>query len=405
MIERELYMDILKESIDAPVIKVITGMRRCGKSMLLKALADELSSRGVRDKQIIFMNFESLEYADYEDYKSLYDHIITLSDKNARTYILLDEIQNVDGWEKAVNSFRVDLDCDIYITGSNSKLLSGELSTLIAGRYIQIMINPLTFKEYLRFSFGDKDVSQTDVRLAFSDYLQSGGMPGLFAFDNSKTIKDQYLIDMYNSIILKDVIQRNNLRSTELLDRIMKFVMDNIGNTFSAKNISDFVRSQGRTISNDTVHTFLKALEESFVISKVSRYDLKGKNHLKTQEKYFIADLGMRSALIGYRNDDISGMLENVVFNELRSRRYKVSIGKIGDKEIDFIAERNNRRIYIQVCYILSDEDVIRREFGPLEAIDDNYEKYVLSLDGLPEMNDKGIRRINIIDFIIGDIL
>lgn len=397
MIRRELYMDKVKKLIDAPVIKVITGMRRCGKSTLLMMISEELSGRGVEKDRIIYINFESLAHSDISTGKELYDHILSLTDPAAgRTYILLDEIQNVDGWEKAVSSFMVDLDCDIYITGSNAKLLSGELATHIAGRYVSLEVFPLNFREFI--IFGD----YSDDRDAFRDYLIWGGLPGLFKMPDDGEIKRQYLRDIHNTILFRDVIQRSGIRNTEMLERVVKYIMDNIGNTFSAKNISDYVRSQGRTLSNDTVHSFLRALEDAFLIRRCSRFDLKGKNFLMTQEKYFISDLGVRNSLIGFKDGDIACMLENVVCMELLSRGYRASIGKIGDREVDFVAEKDGDRVYIQVCMDLVNEDTAERKFRSLEAIQDGYPKIVLSLDRLPEYTRNGIRKLDLIGFLKG---
>lgn len=397
MIDRELYMDRIRKLIDTPVIKVITGMRRCGKSTILKMIQNELFERGVQREQVLYINFESMSNSDITDHDKLYNHVIdSVGTSTKRTYILLDEIQSVDGWERAITSFMVDLDCDIFITGSNAKLLSGELATHIAGRYITIEVYPLNFREYLEFS------DNSDVKTSFNLFLKNGGLPGLFHMPDDPEIRKQYVRDIYNTIILKDVIQRGNFRNTEMLDRVIRYIMDNVGNIFSAKSISDYVRSQGRTLSNDSVHSFLQALEDAYIIRKCSRFDIKGKAFLKTQEKYFITDLGIRHSLIGYKDDDISGILENIVCMELLTRNYTLAIGKIGDKEIDFIAERNGERSYIQVCYLLADEKVIEREFSPLESINDNNTKVVLSLDDTPEYSRNGVKRINILNFLLG---
>jgi predicted AAA+ superfamily ATPase len=390
-------MERIRRLIDTPIIKVVTGMRRCGKSTILKMVQGELFKRGVTEKQILYINFESMSNSNITDHEKLYRYVTDAVGKSARrTYILLDEIQYVEGWEYAVTSFMIDLDCDVFITGSNAKLLSGELATHIAGRYITIEVYPLNFREYLEFD------NSEDVKTSFNRFLKEGGLPGLFQMPDDQEICKQYVRDIYNTIILKDVIQRCNFRNTEMLDRIIKYIMDNIGNTFSAKNITDYVRSQGRTLSNDSVHSFLQALEDAFIIRKCSRFDIKGKAFLKTQEKYFMTDLGIRYSQIGYRDDDISGLLENIVCMELLSRNYALAIGKVGDKEIDFIAEKNGELAYIQVCYLLSDDRVIEREFSPLENINDNHPKIVLTMDDTPEHSRNGVKRINILKFLQG---
>ena len=397
MIIREQYMERIRKLIDTPVIKVITGMRRCGKSTILKMIQNELYERGITKEQILYINFESMSNSNLTDHRRLYEYVMdAVKGSVKRSYILLDEIQSAEGWEHAVTSFMTDLDCDIFITGSNAKLLSGELATHIAGRYVTIEIFPLNFREYLEFS------NDRDVKASFTGFLKEGGLPGLFQMPDDREIRRQYMRDIYNTIILKDVVQRGNFRNSEMLDRIIRYIMDNIGNTFSAKSISDHVRSQGRTLSNDLVHSSLQALENAFIIRKCSRFDIKGKAFLKTQEKYFMTDLGIRHSLIGYKDDDISGFLENIVCMELLTRNYTLSIGKTGDKEIDFVAEKNGQRSYIQVCYLLTDDKVIEREFSPLESIDDNYPKTVLTMDDTPEYSRNGVRKLNIMNFLLG---
>jgi len=397
MIDREQYMERIRKLIDTPVIKVITGMRRCGKSTILKMIQNELYGRGVTKEQVMYINFESMSNSNLTDHRRLYEHVMdAVKGSIKRTYILLDEIQSVDGWEHTITSFMTDLDCDIFITGSNAKLLSGELATHIAGRYITVEIYPLNFREYLKFS------NDTDIKASFTRFLKDGGLPGLFQMPDDQEIRRQYVRDIYNTIILKDVVQRGNFRNSEMLDRVIRYIMDNIGNTFSAKNISDYVLSQGRVLSNDLVHSILQALENAFIVRKCSRFDIKGKAFLKTQEKYFMTDLGIRHSLIGYRDDDISGILENIVCMELLTRNYTLSIGKAGNKEIDFIAEKNGQRIYVQVCYLLNDDKVIEREFSPLESINDNYPKTVLTMDDTPEYSRNGVRKLNILNFLMG---
>lgn len=402
MIKRETYLNEIKNFMNKPVIKVITGMRRSGKSMILKLISQELLELGVNKNNIIYINFESLMFAELTEFKKLYEYIMEKSkEREGRVYILLDEIQEVKHWEKSINSLMVDLDCDIYITGSNANLLSSELATYIAGRYVEIKIYPLSFKEYIEFAKvenPDKILSNDEY---FSQYLQFGGLPGIHNFNYDKNNIYQYLSDIYNSVLLKDVIARNNIRDIELLERIVLYIFDNIGNTFSAKNISDFLKSQGRKLSRETVYNYLKALENGYIISKVQRYDIKGKAILETQEKFYLTDLGLRHAKLGYRANDIVGYFENIVYLELLRRKYTVNIGKLQTKEIDFIGTLRDEKLYIQVTYLLASPETMEREFFPLKNIKDNYPKYVLSMDNLESYNIEGIKREKIIDFLL----
>ena len=380
MIKRNLYLEEIKKYINKPIIKVITGMRRSGKSMILKLIQEELQNIGIVKENIIYMNFESLIFMDIKDFEALYKHIIEkTSDKKGKIYILLDEIQEVKGWEKAINSFLVDLDVDIYITGSNANLLSSELATYIAGRYVEIKIYPLSFQEYIDFVSENNKENPLSLDEYFTQYLNFGGLPGIHIFNYNKEEIYQYLVDVYNSILLRDVIARNNIRDIELLERVVLYIMDNIGNIFSAKSISDFLKNQGRKLSVETIYNYLKALENAFIISKVQRYDIKGKNILETQEKYYLSDLGFRNAKLGYQSNDISSYLENIIFLELLRRKYKVNIGKQDNKEIDFVANLRDENLYLQVTYLLASPETIEREFSPLKSIKDNYPKMVLS--------------------------
>lgn len=402
MIKRELYLKKIRNFIDKPVIKVITGMRRSGKSMILKLISQELLEKGILSQNIIYINFESLMFSDLTEFKTLYNYIIEKSKTlTGKVYILLDEIQEVEHWEKAVNSFMVDLDCDIYITGSNANLLSSELATYIAGRYVEIKVYPLSFKEYIDFAKIQNPQNILSNEEYFEQYLQFGGLPGIHNFSYDKSNIYQYLSDIYSSILLKDVVAKNNIRDVELLERIILYVFDNIGNTFSAKNVSDFLKSQGRKLSRETVYNYLKALESAYIISSVQRYDVKGKALLETMEKFYLTDLGFRHAKLGYRPNDIAGYLENIIYLELIRRKYTVNIGKLGTKEIDFIGTLENEKLYIQVTYLLASPETVEREFSPLKKIEDNYPKYVLSMDNLGEYNIDGIVRKRIINFLL----
>nr|WP_314656885.1 ATP-binding protein [uncultured Fusobacterium sp.] len=402
MIKRNLYLEEIKKYINKPIIKVITGMRRSGKSMILKLIQEELKNDGIDKKNIIYINFESLVFMDIKDFETLYKYITKkINNISGKIYILLDEIQEVKGWEKAINSFLVDLDVDIYITGSNANLLSSELATYIAGRYIEMKIYPLSFQEYIDFASENNKDNPLTLDEYFNQYLNFGGLPGIHILNYNKEEIYQYLADVYNSILLRDVIARNNIRDIELLERVVLYIMDNIGNTFSAKSISDFLKNQGRKLSIETIYNYLKALENAFIISKVQRYDIKGKNILETQEKYYLSDLGFRHAKLGYQSNDISGYLENIVFLELLRRKYKVNIGKQDNKEIDFVANLRDENLYLQISYLLVSPETIEREFSPLKSIKDNYPKMVLSMDNLAESNVEGIKRKRIIDFLL----
>ena len=401
MIAREFYMKQIRNYMNTPVVKVITGMRRSGKSVMLELIAEELRKQCVDDNNIVYINFESLRFAKLKKDMLLYEHLTELAEHaEGRMYILLDEIQEVDDWEKVINSMRIDVDCDIYITGSNARLLSGELATLLSGRYVEIHVYPLSFAEYLDFAKANEAEKSFSVNEHFANYIRYGGLPGIHQMKWEEEPIMQYLGDIYNSVILKDVIQRNSIRDTALLESVVHYIMDNIGNIFSAKSVSDFLKSQGRRLSAETVYNYIAALESAFIVNKAKRFDIKGKRLLETQEKYYLTDLGIRHAVIGYRDNDIGGILENVVYLELLRRGYKVYIGRQLSLEIDFVAVNREERIYIQVCYVLNENDT-EREFRPLEAIADNYEKMVISTDSWVSFNRNGIRQKNIIDFLL----
>jgi len=400
---RTIFSQQLIKVIDTPVIKIITGIRRCGKSYLLKLLENQLKLLGIKQGRIIRIDFESVANHEFLDYKALYDHVMRLAGKKKqRVYVLIDEIQEVKNWEKAVRSLSVDLDCDIYLTGSNAHLLAGELSTLLAGRYIELLLLPLSFKEYLDFNEVDSG-SRQGLEEAFFTFLEYGGFPGIHKLPDDSEIKEQYLKGIYNSVVLKDVIQRNSIRDSELLERILIYLMDNIGNIFSATKISDYLKSQGRKVAADSVYNYIRALEKALIIHSARRYDIKGKKILERLEKYYLADSGLRSAVLGSRPADISQKLENVVFLELLRRGYTVFVGKEGDMEVDFVACRGHQRHYYQVAYLIESESTREREFRPLQLIPDNFRKTVLSLDKLKFEDSEGIEHQNLIDFLLED--
>ena len=399
MKNRDLYLNQLIKFKDKKLIKVITGLRRSGKSTLLSLFENHLITSGVDRNHIIRMNFESFEFDEITNYKELHAYINKrILDPNKRHYILLDEVQQVSSWERVINSFLVDANVDIFITGSNAYLLSSELSTLLSGRYVEIKMQPLSFKEYLEFLDSDKEMS---LQEKFNQYLEYGGLPTIVELlDNPDTI-GPFLEGIYNTVLMKDVIERNGVRDAALLESILKFIAANIGSIVSTKKISDYLTSSGRKTTSDTIDNYLKMLENAFIIYRASRYDLKGKMFLKTLEKFYIADIGIRNQLTGLRNTDYGHVLENVVYLELLRRGYKVTVGKIGNLEVDFVAEKLDEKIYYQVSATIMDENTRARELRSLEAVSDNYPKYILTMDRHLYDDFGGIRIKNIIDFLL----
>ena len=401
MIKRDLYLKQIKPFIDKPLIKVITGIRRSGKSLILKLLKEDLLEKEIDENQIIYLNFESLEFSDIDSAKKLYSHITERIIKNKRSYILLDEIQEVKSWEKAVNSFLTDFDVDIYITGSNSRLLSSELSTYLTGRYVEIHLFTLSFTEYLRFKSARTGNTELIAKNEFETFLRMGGFPVLHIAEYPIESAYKIVFDIYSSAILRDTIQRNKIRDVELLERVVKFVLDNVGNKFSAKNVADYFKSQQRKIDLNTVYNYLNALESAFIIDRIPRYDLVGKEILKTYEKYFAGDQAIIYAVMGYKDRMISGVLENIVMLELKRRGFKVFTGKWGEREVDFVAEKNENKIYVQVAYKMTEQSTIDREFKPLLEIKDNHPKFVVTMDDFWKDNIEGIKHIHIADFLL----
>ena len=401
MLKRDEYIKKIVPFIDKDVIKVLTGIRRSGKSVMLKLLMEELKNRGINENQFIYINFENLKYRKLKNYERLYDFILNkVDDKYKSYYIFLDEIQEVEEWERCVNSLRVDeeLRFDIYITGSNAKLLSGELSTYLAGRYIEFIVYPFSFKEF--FEIIQEKNQEIKVKEAFQKYVKFGGMPFLHNLDYNFEASMQYLQDLYASIILKDITQRNNIRDTDLLERIINYVIMNIGNTFSATSISKFFKRENRKVATETILNYIKACEEAFLVYRVARNDLLGKKILNVNEKYYIADHGIREAIMENNQKNINQVLENIVYFEMLRRGYNVKIGKVDNLEVDFVCKKNDETIYIQVSYLLASEDTKEREFSVLENIKDNYPKYVLSMDEF-DMSRNGIKHVNLIEFLI----
>ncbi len=400
MKNRDYYLEQLLNFKDTDLIKIITGVRRCGKSSLLILLKNYLIDNGIPEKQIININFESLEYSKIKNYNDLYIYVKNkISGSKKKFYILLDEIQEVSGWEKALRSFRVDLNCDIYVTGSNAHLLSGELATFLSGRCIQIKMLPLSFKEFL--DFYDFDNSWT-IEDKFNEYLKFGGLPSLSNLKQITEVKANYLRDIYDMVLKRDVIARNNIKDVGLLEKILIYISQNIGSSISSKKISDYLTSNGNPTTHNTIDNYLNFLENAYIIYKVSRYDIKGKQLLKTLGKYYIVDPGIRNAIIGYREDDIGHILENIVYLELIRRGYEVTIGKNDDNEIDFIATDRNDKKYYQVTKTVLEQTVLEREKKAFSIADDHFEKTILSMDKTYiKTTENGIHFQNIIDFLL----
>jgi len=398
LIKRETYIKQIRPFMNKNIIKVLTGLRRSGKSVMLQLIQEELANDGVARSQFISMNFESAEYAPLKTGDALYQDLSRkLSEVSGKAYLFLDEIQEVIQWETCVNSLSVDFDVDIYITGSNANLLSGELATYLAGRYVEIKIYPFSYLEFLDVCRQKKE--NLSDQEAFIKYLHLGGMPFLINLDFAEEPSYLYLRDIYNSVILKDVIQRNRIRDAELLERIIMYVVANIGHTFSAKSLSDFMKSENRKAAPETVYNHIKACENACLFHRVKRQDLVGKKILQLQEKIYLADHGIREAIYGKNSRDIDQVLENIVYMELLRRGYEVTVGKMNQKEVDFTAEKRDEKLYVQVCYLLASEQVKEREFSALLAINDNFPKYVVSMDEL-EQSYLGIKHMNIRSFL-----
>lgn len=401
MVERDLYLRQIIPFIDRPFVKVIAGIRRSGKSVVLQLIWKELQKKGILEDRILYMNFESFEWQDIADAKSLYAYIREkVGSIQGKVYILLDEVQEVKDWEKAVNSFLVDWDVDIYVTGSNSKMLSSELSTYLTGRYVSFQIHTLTFSEYLDFH-GRHSLDRQSLHAEFVNFLRMGGFPAIHTADYTQEDAYKLVYDIYSSVILRDTVQRHGIRNVELLERVVRFVFDDIGNRLNAKNIADYFKSQHRKVDTNTIYNYLNALQGAFIIQRVPRYDIKGKEILQTNEKYFVSDLSLVYAVMGYKDRMISGILENIVYWEMITRGYDVYIGKQEDKEVDFVAIRKEEKIYVQVTYQMGSQATVDREFAPLLAINDHFPKYVVSMDELWEDNIEGVRHKHIADFLL----
>lgn len=401
MIKRESYMARIRPFIDGDLIKVLTGIRRSGKSVMLELIKDELRARGVTEEQLIAFNFEDMRNAQLCTAEALHDELVRRAASiKGKIYFFFDEIQEVERWERCVNSLRVEMDCDIYITGSNAKLLSGELATYLAGRYVEFIIYPFSFSEFLALYHSVEP--DADTRTCFGRYLTFGGMPYLANLRFDETACRQYLRDLFNSVELKDIVKRNNVRDVDMLERVIAYVTANIGTTFSSTAISKYLKNEGRRVSPETVLNYLKACSDAFLFYQVRRQDLQGKKILTVNEKYYVADHGIREAVIGGNMRDINLVLENIVFMEALRRGYSVTVGKVGEREIDFVCERHGEKCYIQVTYLLAAEETVQREFGVYEHVQDNFPKYVVSLDEF-DMSRNGVRHYNIRDFLLAE--
>ena len=399
MIIREEYLKKLFTYMDAPIIKILAGIRRCGKSTILEMLHKELISKGIDESNIICKRYTSFEIDDCYTAKDMYNDIKKEMINDNKYYLLLDEVQEIDGWEKAINSLLEDTNADIYVTGSNSKLMSSEISTYLTGRYVLIPVYPLSFKEYLDF----KSSSTKSEKELLNEYIKFGGFPIVALGNYDEQSAYQIVEGIYNSVITSDITKRHNIVNFDLFNRVVKFIIENVGKTFSANSIVKFLKSEGRALSVESIYNYLEWLEKAFVIYRCRRYDLQGKSVLKTQEKFYLADQSLKYCIMGFNPKSIASMLENIVYFELKRRGYEVYIGKLGTKEIDFVAIKRDERIYVQVCRTLPENS--DREIGNLLTIKDQYPKYVVTLDELSTGNVNGVKIIHLFDFLLKEEL
>ena len=399
MINRPLYMDKIMTYVDTPFVKVLTGIRRSGKSTIMKMIMDKLENeRHIPKENIISMRFDSMEYEDMTA-KQMFETIKAGLSVQGRTYLFLDEVQEISGWEKDVNSFLGEYDVDIYVTGSNSRMMSSEIATYLTGRYVSFQVYPLSFEEYLAFRREVTELKNPHQELA--DYVRLGGFPATHLRAYSQDEVYTIVRDIYNSTIFSDIVRRNQIRKVDQLERVVKYTFSNVGNTFSARSISDYLKSEKRSIDNETVYSYLEKLEKAYILHRCSRYDLQGKEILKTQEKFYLADTSLRYSVLGYGSDNVASSLENVVYLELCRRGYKVYIGKTTDGEVDFVASRQEEKLYVQVTQEIHSEKTEKREYERLLEIKDNYPKYVLRTDEFASGNYEGIKTMHIADFLL----
>ena len=399
MIYRPMYGDKIMAYVDTPFVKILTGVRRCGKSTILKMIMEKLKTqRCIPEDRIISCRYDSMEYEDMTA-KQMYAQLKEQLSPDGKTYLFLDEVQEIEGWEKVVNSLSSDFDVDLYITGSNSRMMSSEISTYLTGRYISFRIFTLSFGEYLMFK--EKYAAVSDPQAELASYVRLGGFPAAHLQAYSQDEIYTIVRDIYNSTIFSDIVKRNQIRKIDQLERVVKYTFNNVGNTFSAKSISDYLKSERRSIDNETVYSYLEKLEKAYLLHRCSRYDLQGKEILKTQEKFYLADVSLRYSVLGYNADSVASSLENIVYLELFRRGYTVNVGKTSDGEIDFVATRQNEKVYVQVTQKVRSEKTEKREYDRLLEIHDNYPKYVLTTDEFAGGNYEGIKTMHVADFLL----
>ena len=399
MIDRPLYMDKIMAYVDTPFVKILTGVRRCGKSTILKMIMERLKTeRNIPEDRIISCRFDSMEYEDMTA-KQIYTLLKNQISATEKTYLFLDEVQEIKGWEKVINSLASDFDVDLYITGSNSRMMSSEIATYLTGRYVSFRIFTLSFGEYLMFKSKLANVGEAKTELA--NYVRLGGFPATHLQAYSQDEIYTIVRDIYNSTIFTDIVKRNQIRKIDQLERVVKYTFNNVGNTFSAKSIADYLKSERRSLDNETVYSYLDKLEKAYLLHRCSRYDLQGKEILKTQEKFYLADVALRYSVLGYNADSVASSLENIVYLELCRRGYTVNVGKTSDGEIDFVAARQNEKIYVQVTQKINSDKTEKREYNRLLEIPDNYPKFVLTTDEFAGGNYEGIKTMHIADFLL----
>lgn len=400
MIYRPMYVDKIMAYADTPFVKILTGIRRCGKSTILKMIMDKLRERGIPESCIVSYRFDSMEY-DGMTAKEIYTELKTRLTENHKTYFFLDEIQEISGWEKIVNSLASDFNVDLYVTGSNSRMMSSEISTYLTGRYVAFRIYTLSFKEYLTFK--NQYAKPQDTKTELANYIKLGGFPATHLQNYSQDEVYTIVKDIYNSTIYSDIVKRNQIRKIDQLERVVKYTFNNVGNTFSAKSISDYLKAERRALDNETVYNYLDKLEKAYLLHRCSRFDIQGKEILKTQEKFYLADTSLRYSVLGYNDDTVASSLENAVYLELCRRGYSVYVGKTNIGEIDFVATRQNEKLYVQVTQKITSQKTEKREYERLLEIKDNYPKYVLRADEFAGGNYEGIKTMHIADFLLSD--
>lgn len=399
MTDRPLYMERIEPFIEMPLAKIITGIRRCGKSTILQMVAQKLIQKGVPEQNIIYAKLDSYEYESIDSGSKLYHTVCDLIKGEGRHYLLLDEVQEIPEWEKAVNSLMESKGVNVFVTGSNSKLMSSEISTYLSGRYVVIPIYTLSFNEYI--SFRESCGERLSVKEYLNAYMRTGGFPAVAA--GSYAPQDAYTVvrDIYNSVIFNDIVKRGNIRKIDQFERIVKFIFENVGKTSSAQSVCAYMKSEGRSLDIETVYNYLNLLQKAYIVYKAERYNIQGKTVMRSQEKFYLADPSLKYAVLGYYDYSVASMMENIVYLEFLRRGYQTYIGYYGDKEVDFVGVLRDEKVYVQVCRVISDEKVREREVGNLEKINDNYPKYVVVLDEFSGTGDNGIKIIHLADFLL----